>query len=187
MLRGLTTVNYFSDDVAAAVSWYIELLGVEPYFTREIDGKPAYVEFRIGDYQHELGVLDSRYAGPGRPDKPARAMIYWAVDDVPASYERLLSLGATAHQEPVERGPGFVTASVVDPFGNILGVMYNKHYLEILGGRRGSDVHVLGPSERPIRGRKGARSGRRNPRERPGARVVQLRAWLSPERARREG
>lgn len=27
----------------------------------------------------------------------------------------------------------FVTASVIDPFGNIFGVMTNKHYLEILG------------------------------------------------------
>jgi hypothetical protein len=27
---------------------------------------------------------------------------------------------------------GFVTASVVDPFGNVLGVMYNRHYLELL-------------------------------------------------------
>jgi hypothetical protein len=26
-----------------------------------------------------------------------------------------------------------VTASVVDPFGNILGIMYNPHYLEVLG------------------------------------------------------
>jgi hypothetical protein len=32
-----------------------------------------------------------------------------------------------------ERGDsGFVTAAVVDPFGNILGVMHNPHYLEIL-------------------------------------------------------
>ena len=29
----------------------------------------------------------------------------------------------------------FVTASVVDPFGNILGVMYNPHYVEILAAR----------------------------------------------------
>ncbi|KHJ71085.1 hypothetical protein QR64_22695 [Rhodococcus sp. Chr-9] len=31
-----------------------------------------------------------------------------------------------------ERGPGFVTASVVDPFGNVLAVMYNQHYLDIV-------------------------------------------------------
>jgi len=132
MLRGLTTVNYFADDVPAAVRWYTELLGVEPYFERQVEGTPAYVEFRIGDYQHELGIVDSRFAAHGRSDKPGGAVIYWYVDDVRASFERLLSLGAAVHQEPIERGPGFVTASVVDPFGNILGVMYNEHYLDVL-------------------------------------------------------
>jgi len=28
--------------------------------------------------------------------------------------------------------PGFVTASVVGPFGNVLGVVYNRHYLEVM-------------------------------------------------------
>ena len=44
----------------------------------------------------------------------------------------LLSLGATEYQPITPRGEGFVTAAVVDPFGNVLGVMYNPHYLEIL-------------------------------------------------------
>ena len=131
MLRGLTTVNFFADDLSAARDWYAELLGVQPYFVREIEGAPAYIEFRIGDYQHELGFIDSRFAPPG--ETAGRTMTYWAVDDVQAAYDRLLSLGATAHQEVREQGPGFVTASVVDPFGNILGVMYNQHYLDVLG------------------------------------------------------
>jgi catechol 2,3-dioxygenase-like lactoylglutathione lyase family enzyme len=57
MLRGLTTVSFFADDLAAARKWYSDLLGMEPYFER-----PGYFEFRVGDYQHELGVIDSRYA-----------------------------------------------------------------------------------------------------------------------------
>lgn len=68
-------------------------------------------------------------------------MIYWHVDDARVAFDRLLSMGATAHELPVERGPGFTTASVVDPFGNILGVMYNQHYLEIAGSRAGASVH----------------------------------------------
>ncbi|WP_248958490.1 VOC family protein [Sphaerisporangium perillae] len=133
MLRGLTTVSFFAHDVTAAARWYTELLGVEPYFTRPIEGPPAYVEFRIGDYQHELGIVDSRFAPCPRPEAADGAVTYWHVDDIEAAFERLLSLGATAHQKPIERGPGFVTASVVDPFGNVLGVMYNRHYLEVLG------------------------------------------------------
>ena len=115
MLRGLTTVNLFADDVPAAVAWYSEVLGIEPYFTREVNGKPAYVEFRIGDYQHELGIVDSRFSPHGQQDQAGGAVTYWHVDDVQASFERLLSLGATVHQEPIERGPGFVPASVIDP------------------------------------------------------------------------
>jgi predicted enzyme related to lactoylglutathione lyase len=133
MLRGLSTVSLFADDVAAARAWYAELLGIEAYFVRPAEGAPAYVEFRIGDYQHELGIIDSRFTPAGRPAKAAGAVIYWHVDNVQAGYERLISMGATAYEEPVERGPGFVTASVVDPFGNILGIMYNRHYLEVLG------------------------------------------------------
>jgi hypothetical protein len=30
---------------------------------------------------------------------------------------------------------GFITAAVVDPFGNVFGVMQNPHYLEMLTAR----------------------------------------------------
>ena len=135
MLRGLTTVSYFADDVAAARDWYAEVLGTEAYFARPVDGPPAYVEFRIGDHQHELGIVDRRFAPHGASDQPTGAVIYWHVDDVRAAFDRLLHMGATVHDEPMERGPGFVTASVVDPFGNILGVMFNQHYLDMLAER----------------------------------------------------
>jgi predicted enzyme related to lactoylglutathione lyase len=136
MLRGLTTVSLFAPDLAAAKKWYTELLGIEPYFERPVDGPPAYIEFRLGDYQHELGLLDSRYAPHGPATGPAGAIVYWHVDDVSATFEKLLSLGAKEHDAPKERGNGFITASVVDPFGNILGIMQNPHYLEVLDSTR---------------------------------------------------
>jgi predicted enzyme related to lactoylglutathione lyase len=131
MLRGLTTVSFWAADLAAATQWYAELLGIEPYFTR-----PGYAEFRLGDYQHELGLIDSRYAPAGSAAGPAGAIVYWHVDDLAGMYERLLSRGAKEHHPVTERGPGFVTASVVDPFGNILGIMYNRHYLEVVGATK---------------------------------------------------
>jgi predicted enzyme related to lactoylglutathione lyase len=133
MLRGLTTVTFFADDMNAARAWYTGVFGVEPYFVREADGQPAYLEWRIGDYQHEFGLLHARFAPHPPAAGPAGAVVYWAVDDVAAAYRRLLELGAGEHQGPIERGPGFVTASVVDPFGNVLGVMFNQHYLDVLG------------------------------------------------------
>ncbi|MDM5187980.1 VOC family protein [Bacillus sp. DX4.1] len=128
-LRGLTTVSFWAADLAAAKKWYAKLLGTAPYFER-----PGYAEFRLGDYQHELGLIDSRYAPDGSANnRPGGAVVYWYVDDVKATFEKLLSMGAKEYEAPTERGQGFITASVVDPFGNILGIMYNRHYLEVLG------------------------------------------------------
>jgi predicted enzyme related to lactoylglutathione lyase len=136
MLRGLTTVSLFADDVAAAGAWYTEVLGVEPYFERSADdGRLAYLEFRVGDYLHELGIVDRRFAPRGRSEDAGGVIAHWHVDDIEGAFERLLALGATVHQPPIERGPGFVTASVVDPFGNVLGVMFNQHYLDVLASR----------------------------------------------------
>lgn len=128
-LRGLATVSFFAADHAAAKKWYTEFLGVEPYFDR-----PGYFEFRLGDYQHELGLIDSKYA-PGVDSSTGRAgvIVYWHVDDVHLTLKRATSMGAKQLEAPQDRGHGFVTASVVDPFGNVLGIMYNPHYLEVLG------------------------------------------------------
>ena len=136
MLRGLTTVSFFADDLETAKKWYAELLGIDPYFERPVEGPPGYIEFRLGDYQHELGVIDSRYATHGSAAGPAGAVVYWHVDDVPAAFDRLLSMGAKEHEAPVHMEAGFIRASVVDPFGNVLGIMYNPHYLEVLGSTR---------------------------------------------------
>ncbi|HEY1014861.1 MAG TPA: VOC family protein [Herpetosiphonaceae bacterium] len=130
MLRGLTTVSFWADDLAAARAWYGELLGMEPYYVRD-----GYIEFRIGDYQHELGIIDRRYQPAGAPAVPGGAVLYWHVDDIEAALARLLALGAAPHLPVTEHGPGFVTASVVDPFGNLLGVMFNQHYLDMLAAR----------------------------------------------------
>ncbi|GII78019.1 glyoxalase [Sphaerisporangium rufum] len=133
MLRGFATLNFWADDVAAAGTWYADLLGVEPYFERPGQGlPPAYLEFRLGDHQAEFGLIDRRYGPPGAAQPAGGAVMHWHVDDVKAALDRLLELGATPYQPLTEHGPGFVTASVIDPFGNVLGVMYNEHYLEML-------------------------------------------------------
>ncbi|GAB0101706.1 VOC family protein [Nocardia sp. JMUB6875] len=133
MLRGMATVNYYADDLEAAKDWYSELLGVAPYFA--VPG--GYYEFRIGDYQAELGIINAKFA-PSRPDRPGGQIVNWHVDDVAATFARLLELGATEFEPITERGAGtgFVTASVVDPFGNVLAIMTNPHYLEILAQGR---------------------------------------------------
>jgi predicted enzyme related to lactoylglutathione lyase len=135
MLRGLANISYFADDVDAAVDWYRTVTGVEPYFKRPEEGPAAYVEFRVGDLQHEVGIVDRRYAAARATAGPGGVVTYWHVDDVRAAHQRLLDLGATSYEPVTERGEGFVTASVVDPFGNVLGIMENPHYLDVLAAR----------------------------------------------------
>lgn len=129
MFRGLTTVSFYATDHGAAKVWYSELFGIEPYFD-----VPGYFEFRLGDHQHELGVIDAAYAPPGATDGPGGAIVFWHVDDLDAALARLLERGAVEYQPVTVRGEGFVTASVVDPFGNIVGIMTNQHFLDMLDG-----------------------------------------------------
>ncbi|MCC3373811.1 VOC family protein [Cohnella sp. REN36] len=131
-LRGFATISYWAEDVEAAKTWYSELLGISPYFERSgPDGRLAYAEFRLGDYQHELGLIDRRFAPARAMDGPGGALMYWHVDDVEATFRKLKAMGAEEYEPVTRRGGGFVTASVTDPFGNVLGIMYNPHDLEI--------------------------------------------------------
>jgi predicted enzyme related to lactoylglutathione lyase len=136
MFRGFATITFYADDLAAARDWYTELLGVEAYYAYpHPPAAPAYVEFRVGDDADELGFVDRRYAPAGASGTPGGAIMHWHVDDLPGTVEKLLAMGATEYDPITERESGFVTASVVDPFGNILGVMHNPHYLEMHAAR----------------------------------------------------
>jgi predicted enzyme related to lactoylglutathione lyase len=135
-LRGMATVNFWADDVAAARDWYAELFGVQAYFQRPDAEHPAYVEFRIGDYEDEFGIIDRKYAPKAMQPGPGGAILLWHVDDIEAALKQLKAMGAKEYDPITKRGDsGFVTASVIDPFGNILGIMYNPHYVEVLRSR----------------------------------------------------
>ncbi|KAB8146073.1 VOC family protein [Chloroflexia bacterium SDU3-3] len=126
----MATVNFWAEDVRAARDWYSALFGAEPYFQQPNAEQPAYIEFRIGDDADEFGIIDRRYAPQAMRPGPGGAILFWHVDDIASAFERLIALGAQPCDPITKRGDsGFVTASVVDPFGNILGIMYNPHYV----------------------------------------------------------
>jgi len=143
-LRGFATISYWADDVEAAKTWYAELLGIAPYFERSgPDGRLAYAEFRLGDYQHELGIIDRGFAPASTAAGPGGVIMYWHVDDIHAMLQKLKEMGAAEYDPLIPRGDsGFVTASVVDPFGNVLGIMYNPHYVDVWSQQqKGVTVH----------------------------------------------
>lgn len=137
MFRGFATISFYADDLAAARDWYTELLGQEPYYAfPAAPAIPAYMEFRVGDDGDELGFIDRKYAPPGASNAPGGAVMHWHVDDLAGTFEKLLAMGAKEYLPITSHGDSdFTTASVVDPFGNVLGIMHNPHYLEILAAR----------------------------------------------------
>ena len=112
--RGVSTVRLHADDLVKATAWYSDLLGGEPYFVQA-----EYVEWRVGPNRHELGILDRKYADD---HNSLGAVTYWEVDDLESSITDLLDRGATEH-ETIRAGQAYRWASVIDPFGNVLGLM----------------------------------------------------------------
>ncbi len=131
-LRGLATISFFADNLQEAKKWYTDFLGVEPYYAFPNDDQPAYIEFRLGDFEHELGIIDKKYQPKLASGSIGGAVAFWHVDNLHQVFEKLLAMGAKEYEQITEREDGFVTASVTDPFGNILGIMHNPHYLQIL-------------------------------------------------------
>lgn len=116
--KGLRTIVYMVTDMTKAVDWYSKAFETKPYYDT-----PYYAGFNIGGY--ELGVHPD--ATPTE-QKTTNVQGYWGVDDVPASLEKLQALGATLHQEPQDVGEGIILGAVKDPWGNIIGVIYNPHF-----------------------------------------------------------
>jgi predicted enzyme related to lactoylglutathione lyase len=119
MFLGLRTVKYDVPDIAKAKAWYTKVFGVEPYF----DQPEFYVGYNIGGY--ELGLTPEPKAGPKRD---AAGVAYWGVEDAHAAYNRLIELGATPVSDVQDVGGGILVGEVRDPFGNVIGLIYNPHF-----------------------------------------------------------
>ena len=105
-------------DLEEGKSWYTEAFGVKPYFD-----EPFYVGFNIGGY--ELGLLPTE---GGEGGKSESVLAYWGVEDINVQYSRMLRAGATEHEKPNNVGGDLMVASVKDPWGNIIGLIYNPYF-----------------------------------------------------------
>jgi catechol 2,3-dioxygenase-like lactoylglutathione lyase family enzyme len=112
MFRGLRTAIYHVGDIDRAKEWYGAVLGVRPYFD-----EPFYVGFDVGGF--ELGL---------QPDEPGAPRASTGVVAADAAFGRLLELGATGHSGVQDVGDGIRIATVLDPYGNVLGVIENPHF-----------------------------------------------------------
>lgn len=117
MFLGLRTVIYHVEDIASAKKWYAEALGVQPYFDQ-----PFYVGFNVGGF--ELG-LDPDLTGVSKGNN---LVAYWGAENIEDTLARLLELGAKKNSGTQDVGGHIRLATVIDPFGNVLGIIENPQF-----------------------------------------------------------
>lgn len=117
-MLGLRTTIYKVGDINKAKVWYAKAFGVEPYFD-----EAYYVGFNIGGY--ELGLQPEDVP---TINKAESVVAYWGVENIQEVYDQLLSLGATENEKPYNVGDEIFTATVKDPFGNVIGIIFNPYF-----------------------------------------------------------
>ena len=118
MLQGLRTAIYRVGDIDGAKEWYAGVLGFGPYFD-----EPFYVGFNVGGFG--LGLQPD---GPNASRASTGVIAYWGVDGANAAVGLLLELGATEHRGVQDIGDDIRVATVLDPYGNVLGVFEYPHF-----------------------------------------------------------
>jgi len=118
MVKGLATAIYHVPDLTRARDWYAKAFQQQPYFDQ-----PFYVGFNIAGY--ELGLdPDATGLKAGRGGTVA----YWRVDDIDKAVEHFVAAGATVAAAVQDVGDGIEVATVLDPFGNPIGLIRNPHF-----------------------------------------------------------
>lgn len=117
-ILGLRTAIYKVGDISEAKDWYARAFQTQPYFD-----EPFYVGFNVVGY--ELGLMPD----DARPtDKTDNVLTYWGVEDIESEIARFIDQGAAAHTKPTNVGGEIVVASVLDPWGNAIGLIYNPDF-----------------------------------------------------------
>ncbi len=115
---GLRTTIYKVPDLSAARQWYSDAFSALPYFD-----EPFYVGFNLAGY--ELGLMPGDTEASGKSDN---VLSYWGVEDIEAQFRRFVDLGAREHEAPFNVGGDITVASVKDPWGNVIGLIYNPEF-----------------------------------------------------------
>jgi predicted enzyme related to lactoylglutathione lyase len=111
--EGIKTVLHTVTDLERAKRVFTALLGAQP-----TADSPYYVGYDTAG-QH-IGLV------PAGPEGGKPPVSYWHVPDIDAKLAELTAAGATAGDAPAEVGPGRRVATVIDPDGNVLGLLQDS-------------------------------------------------------------
>ena len=117
-ILGLRTTIYKVGDLDQAKAWYAKAFQVAPYFDQ-----PFYVGFNVAGY--ELGLMEGDIPAA---EKTANVLSYWGVENIEREVERFIELGAAEDTKPTNVGGEIRVATVKDPWGNVIGLIYHPEF-----------------------------------------------------------
>lgn len=116
--HGLRTTIYKVSEIEKARDWYAEVFETPPYFDQ-----PFYVGFNIGGY--ELGLQPVAIKPEVQTDN---VVSYWGVEDIQETYNWMINSGAEPYEKPENVGGEIEVATVIDPWNNVVGLIYNPAF-----------------------------------------------------------
>src|SRR5580658_3939850 len=118
-------VNIYTRDIAAALSFYRDLLGFVETFRAPTEGIPEHVELRLNGFTVGLGTVEAAKRVHGVeavPGSPAMVLVVWT-DDVDKSYAELVAAQVPVLQPPHNTGNNNRNALLHDPDGNLVEIV----------------------------------------------------------------
>ena len=117
-MLGLRTTIYKVGDMEKASLWYGNAFDEKPYFEESY-----YVGFNVCGY--ELGLQPEENP---TTDKQESVINYWGVEDIQKEHDYFLANGAILVCDIVDVGGDILMSTYKDPWGNMLGLIYNPNF-----------------------------------------------------------
>lgn len=112
----LETVVVFTSQMEQLAGWYGEALGLSAF-----ESSPGHLGQQLGAVYLGFDQVDEE-AG----DTPPGVTLWFSVNDIESTFERLVALGARVRYPPTQKPWGARLASVYDPDGNIIGIAQRR-------------------------------------------------------------
>jgi predicted enzyme related to lactoylglutathione lyase len=110
----LGTVILFTTQMEALSEFYCQGLGIGPY-----QESPKHRGCLVGTVYFGFDQVDD---ATEKAQRTLGATIWFTVDDIHATFDRLIELGASVRYPPMEKPHAGFLASLVDLDGNIFGI-----------------------------------------------------------------
>jgi predicted enzyme related to lactoylglutathione lyase len=108
----LETAIIFTEHMESLAGFYQEGLGIGPY-----ERSPGHMGCKVGPVYLGFDQVEGVQAGSG-----GGATLWFTVDDIEATFERLVGMGVEVRYPPTRKPWGALLAAVYDPDGNMLGL-----------------------------------------------------------------